>query len=387
MNESDFDYVDDATVAIAADGAMAVAWADNASKDVLFQSYAADGSRELSVATNVSRSPEVFSWLPRVVVSKNQVFALWQEIVFSGGSHGGEVFFARSEDRGVTFSTPLNLSRSVGGDGKGRLTRQHWDNGSLDVIRDEAGVLLIAWTEYDGALWFSSSSDDGQSFRSPLRVGGSDEMPARGPALAGAAGQELYLVWASGETAKGVLLLARSRDGGRTFDAPRAVVRSAGHVDAPKIARDASGVVHLAYGERSNQAAASHIRYLRLRNAAQDIEAPRTLSTHAGALGASFPSLSLAASGQLAVVWLRHASASALPLGLELSASTDAGGSFSPPEPVPGTGDPARGVNGSRQGKLMRLLSANAAGTLAVASSTFREGVSSRIGVVRGQLR
>jgi hypothetical protein len=387
MNESNFDYVDDATVALAANGDMAVAWADNTRKDVFLQMYAADGSRPLPVATNVSNSPQIFSWLPRVVTHDNQVFVLWQEIVFSGGSHGGEIFFARSENRGASFSAPLNISRSVGGDGKGRLTREAWDNGSLDIVRDAAGVLLIAWTEYDGALWFSSSSDDGQSFAAPLRVGGTDEAPARGPSLAGTAAQELFLVWASGETAKSVLLLAMSRDGGKTFEAPRAVVRSGGHVDAPKIARDAAGVIHLAYGERPNATAASRIRYVRLRNAARDIEEPRTLSRQAGGLGASFPSLSLAASGQLAVAWLHHASASAPPLALELSVSSDGGGSFSPPELVPETGDRALAVIGSRQGKLMRLLSANATGTLAVANSTFREGMSSRVRVVRGHLR
>lgn len=387
MNESNFDYVDDATVALAANGDMAVAWADNTRKDVFLQMYAADGSRELPVATNVSNSPQIFSWLPRLVIHDNQVWVLWQEVVFSGGSHGGEIFFARSENRGASFSAPLNISRSVGGDGKGRLTRQIWDNGSLDIVRDAAGVLLIAWTEYDGALWFSSSSDDGRSFAAPLRVGGSDEAPARAPSLAGTVAQELYLVWASGETAKSLLLLAISRDGGKTFDAPRAVVRSDGHVDAPKIARDSRGVVHLAYGERPNDIAPSRIRYLRLRNAAQDVEEPRTLSRQAGGLGASFPSLSLASPGQIAVAWLHHASASAPPLGLELSVSSDDGGSFSPPQLVPETGDAALGVVGSRQGKLMRLLSANASGTLAVANSTFREGASSRIRVVRGHLR
>jgi hypothetical protein len=34
------------------------------------------------------------------------VYVLWQEIVFSGGSHGGEIFFARSRDGGQTWSAP-----------------------------------------------------------------------------------------------------------------------------------------------------------------------------------------------------------------------------------------------------------------------------------------
>ncbi len=60
---------------------------------------------------NISRSPRVISWLPRLAVSPtelDEVFILWQEIVFSGGSHGGEIFFARSFDGGASFSEPLN---------------------------------------------------------------------------------------------------------------------------------------------------------------------------------------------------------------------------------------------------------------------------------------
>lgn len=42
-----------------------------------------------------------------------EIAVLWQEFVFSGGSHGGEAFFSRSTDGGRTFSGPnrfLNAS-------------------------------------------------------------------------------------------------------------------------------------------------------------------------------------------------------------------------------------------------------------------------------------
>src|ERR671939_82717 len=82
---------------------------------------------------NVSRSPHTFSWLPRIAVSSadpRRVLVLWQEIIFSGGSHGGDILLARSEDGGRSFAPPLNLSNSRAGDGKGRLTRERWHNRS-----------------------------------------------------------------------------------------------------------------------------------------------------------------------------------------------------------------------------------------------------------------
>jgi hypothetical protein len=65
--------------------------------------------------------------------------------------------------------------------------------------------------------------------------------------------------------------------------------------------------------------------------------------------------------------------------------SDDGGRSFAAPTVVPGSADAARGVNGSRQGMLMRKLAVNGAGALAVVNSTFRRNEISRILLIRGQ--
>jgi hypothetical protein len=383
MNESDFDYVDDPTVAMKEDGSVGVAWCNNAQKDVFFQSYEREGRPRLPVPINVSRSPTVFSWLPRLLLAGEHVFLLWQEIVFSGGSHGGEIFFSRSNDAGQSFSAPLNLSRSIGGDGKGRLSEHHWDNGSLDLARGDDGKLFAAWTEYDGALWFSRSLDNGESFTTPVVVAGSDDQAARGPSLA-ATREALYLVWSAGEERSANIRLAVSRDAGQTFGPPRVVFSSAGRSDAPKIAVDAKGVLHLAY--TAEVSGASQVHYSRSKDADGVFEAPRQLPAHGGEQAASFPSLSLGAGGHVYVVWHHQASAGDGPRGLALSLSRDGGRQFTSAALVPGTGDPALGINGSRQGKLMRLMASNDAGALAVVNSSFREGESSRVRLILGRV-
>jgi hypothetical protein len=55
----------------------------------------------------VSKNPASFSWLPKIVMTSGDpqaIYVLWQEIIFSGGSHGGDILFARSTDDGRTFS-------------------------------------------------------------------------------------------------------------------------------------------------------------------------------------------------------------------------------------------------------------------------------------------
>lgn len=122
MNASQFLYIDDPTVAFGPNGETGLVWVDNARRDVVFQVLEADGSNRFPEAVNVSRTPKVFSWLPRFAFGEgDEVFVLWQEIVFAGGSHGGEIFFARSEDGGASFSQPINLSHTIGGAGKGRI--------------------------------------------------------------------------------------------------------------------------------------------------------------------------------------------------------------------------------------------------------------------------
>ncbi|MDB5746287.1 MAG: hypothetical protein JWP72_1135, partial [Massilia sp.] len=187
QNESRYDYVDDATVAFIGGGDLAVAWVDQRRKDVFIQKVGAADGRRVGPPGKVSRSPGTFSWHPRIAVAPGRtggVYVLWQEIIFSGGSHGGDILFARSGDGGVHFSEPVNLSRSRGGDGKGRLDRTTWSNGSHDLAVAANGDVLAAWTEYHGALWFARSRDGGASFTAPRKVAGDEARPARAPALA-----------------------------------------------------------------------------------------------------------------------------------------------------------------------------------------------------------
>lgn len=372
MNESRWDYVDDATVAIDERGGILVAWVDQARKDVLFQRLSADGTK-LGQAVNVSRSPAVFSWLPRIATdSKQGVFVLWQEIIFSGGSHGGDILFARSDDGGRNFSAPLNLSRSTAGDGKGRINKKRWHNGSLDLALGTDGALHVAWTEYEGTLWVRRSSDGGRTFSGRLRI--PDAKPARGPALALGPKGVVYLAWTVGDEAADIRV-ATSTDGGRSFNAPVIVHRSVGYSDAPKLAVGIDGALHVVYSERQR------ILYSRSTDGARSFAPPRDISeTNAG-----FPALSVDGKDNLFVLWERFTDHPVRPRGFALAVSTDGGDTFTPSVLVPDSAD--AGWNGSLQGLLMRKMAVNRDGALAIVNSAFQEGERSRVWLIRGQLR
>ena len=391
MNDSVFDFVDDPTVAIDAGGRVGVVWADHSRKNLFFQRYGPDGKALLDAPVNVSRSPRIFSWLPRLVLPAGDptaVHVLWQEIVFSGGSHGGEVFFARSADGGRTFSDPVNLSNSRAGDGKGRLTARHWHNGSLDLALGPQGHLHVAWTEYEGRLWYRRSTDGGASFSEPLPVaGGRGANPARGPALAVDDRGAVHLAWTVGEDAAADIRVATSRDGGRSFGDPRIVDTGSGHADAPKLAVDGRRTVHVVYAESpTGPSGRYHVRYSRRADGADAFEAPRAISAPPGAppAGAGFPALGLDGEERLYVIWELFPDDAGRPRGLGFTSSTDGGTTFAAASTVPGTGDPRDGFNGSQQGLLMRKLAVNRVGAIAVVNSTFRANEASRVRLLRG---
>jgi len=389
MNASEWYFVDDPTVGINQQGEIGVAWVDQDRHDIFFQVYEPDARPRFDEPVNISRSPNTFSWLPRLVMDSDEpdeVFVLWQEIIFSGGTHGGEIFFARSDDGGKHFSTPQNLSNTVAGAGKGRLREQIWYNGSLDLAGGAEGDLYAAWTVYEGGLFFSRSVDGGNSFQEPLKIAGAKgDLPARGPSLA-VFQQEIRLVWAVGEDKEGDLHFSMSGDAGKTFSPPQTLFATDGYSEAPKITADSNGTFHLVFAESPmGPLQQYHVRYSRSTGETGGFTEPETISDGHSRKFASvgFPYLDLDGQGTLFVMWEIFPEGGIRPESLGFTFSQD-GKSFAPPMVVPGTLDPEQGFNGSQQGLYMAKLAAGPSGELAVVNSTFKPKESSRIWLIRG---
>lgn len=377
QNDSRYDYVDDGTAVFLPGGALAVAWVDQRRKEVLVQLRDADG-RPRGDPVGVSRSPATFSWMPRLAAggpdTPDTLYVLWQEIVFSGGSHGGDILFARSRDSGRSFSAPLNLSDSRGGDGKGRLSRDVWSNGSLDIAAGPDGSVLAAWTDYEGVLWLARSRDGGRGFLPARRIAGTAALPARGPALAAGANGAVHLAWTVGEDADADIRIAASSDGGASFGEPARVGAPGARADAPRLALDGRGRLHLAYMESAGKGPAA-IRYARA-DKAPAFGASRTLSGPGE--DATAPQLAVDGRGRVHLVWepaarsgLRHV--------------VDAGAGFGPPALIPGSVD-LGGRNGGQQGILGSKLAAGADGAVAVVNSSLVPGQRSRVWLMRTAL-
>ena len=421
MNDSEFHFVDDPSLDIAGDGSVALTWVHQSDKDIYFNWYDGDGL-SFGEAVNVSSSPDIFSWLPRVAVSPtndDHIFILWQEIIFSGGSHGGEILFARSTDRGRSFREPVNLSNTTAGAGKGRLTFLRWDNGSLDLAVDSDGNIYVVWTEYEGKLRISRSVDNGASFSDPVTVAGDDDTPACGPSLAVDPDGIVHLVWTVGEDQAGDIYYTRSVNDDRNaetlrFEDPRAIVETDGHSEAPKMVSDSQGHLHMVHAESPDGLFQKyHVYYSKMnpniaesknwgeaqQNRTQQsggninpanqslLSGPVRISDpHPGNFeSANYPDLALDAQDNLYVLWELFPDHRTRPQGLGFTASYNRGRSFTTPLQIPGTSETADGHNGSRQGLLMNKLAVSPNGDISVVNSTFSEGETSTIRLIRGR--
>ena len=382
-------------MALAPNGTAAVAWVDQARKSVLFQRISPQGQPQLPAPVDVSRQPATFSWLPRVALAPDApqlVYVLWQEIIFSGGSHGGEIMLARSLDGGASFGPAVNLSGgSRAGDGKGRLTTGVWDNGSLDLLAAPDGQVFAAWTEYEGAVWLTPRADSGARFSAPRRLaGGEGARAARAPALALAPDGSVFLAWSDGEAPGADIRLARAGAGTARFGPARMAVGGPAYDDAPRLAVDRDGVLHLAYAQRTpGSFAPAEVRYRRSFDAGHSFEPPRVLSRPLPRArpAAGYPQLGLDARGHVLACWeLFEDAAGARPRGLGYALSGDSGQRFGQALRVPGSQDPQGGLNGSSQGLLARKLSVNEAGDVALATSALRQGSHSRVWLLRARL-
>ncbi|HXH74128.1 MAG TPA: sialidase family protein [Bacteriovoracaceae bacterium] len=384
QNESIYDYVDDATVALS-ENTINVAWVDQKMKDVFFQQVAPDGLHKLGNPINISQSPTTFSWIPRIVVAPNvpeRILVVWQEIIFSGGSHGGDIMYASSIDNGKTFSRPVNLSRSIGGDGKGRINEEIWTNGSYDIVAGNNGKIVIAWTEYNGPLWVSTSSNYGTSFSKPRIIAGHPgALPARAPALALNAKNEVFLAWTKGEEAKADIMIQKSKNGGTHFESAKIIAKTNGYSDSPEISFDSEGTLHVVFAESMGGPFDQFtVLYSRSKDDAQTFELTKVISNPApdSIVSSRYPDLSL--SGRhIYVSWELYHDVKSDSSGLGMAISSDAGQNFSAPSIIPGSKDPEGGTNGSHQGLLNSKLASNTSGLVSIVNSSLKLNKHSRI--------
>ncbi|MDE1765212.1 MAG: PEFG-CTERM sorting domain-containing protein [Thaumarchaeota archaeon] len=170
-------------------------------------------------AINVS-SPGGNSTIPQLAVSGNNVYLGW--VNNAAGRFGA--MFAKSDNGGSTFGKEADLG-TIGG--------------APDNIRilGSQGNVYAVWQSYSAnksSIAFAKSSDNGTTFRPPVRV--SDPSKDSAFPQISAYGNNVYIAWLERTTGDVTnVLFAKSSDGGATFGTPIAITSHNGTSGIPKI--------------------------------------------------------------------------------------------------------------------------------------------------------
>jgi len=236
-------------IAVDASGNINVAWLDSSPGPLaaaVFYSRSSDGGLTFSTPLTISHSGSG-AFNPGIAAGPNgNVYIIWIER--SPGSSSIGVFFSRSIDGGTTFSAPQAIS-NAGADA--RLGQ---------MIVDARGNIHVLWTDNSPgnyAGFFSHSSDGGATFSAPLNLSNDTTVSSFNPnaQIAGDSSGAINVVWTENGgpfTAPfASLLFSRSVDGGNTFSTPLTLDTQTGDpfhpvgMPASGLAVDANGNINL----------------------------------------------------------------------------------------------------------------------------------------------
>ena len=140
---------------------------------------------------------------PRLAASGNNVYAVWEE------SHDGinVIIFAKSSDRGNTFSKPVNLTSGVGVDS---------ETPSIGAFGNN---VYVVWTDNSPGnfnIFFVNSTDDGNTFSKPVNLS-NDLGISYFPRIAIGGNNSVYVVWTDNSLGNYNILFTKSVNGGGEF--------------------------------------------------------------------------------------------------------------------------------------------------------------------------
>ena len=180
-----------------------VAWNEGTFTTDIFFAKSTDYGRSFSDPINVSRSNGT-SLDAGIALSKGKVHIIWTESV----SENSNIFYAKSEDEGITFGNPTNLSNSKG---KSNIVRDT----EIAAFKDNIYVVWYDDSAGNYDVFFARSTDNEMTFNQPINLSqnsGKSEL-----AQIAISEENVYVIWNDYTTGNADIFLRKSHDGGETF--------------------------------------------------------------------------------------------------------------------------------------------------------------------------
>jgi hypothetical protein len=188
-----------------------VVWQESVTKSLPEHNYdiffikSEDKGKTFSMPINLSNNTE-FSERPQIAVSNNSVFIVWADTV---NSNNKQIMFTKSEDNGTTFSKVINLSNN--------LKNSH----NQEISASDKNVYVI-WRESDqnntdsnkDSIIFKNSIDNGNTFQTSKELikNTNDAFPK-----INSYDNNVYIVWNNENKKSSGLFFLKSSDKGNNF--------------------------------------------------------------------------------------------------------------------------------------------------------------------------
>jgi len=170
--------------------------------DVFF-SKSSDYGKSFSKPINLSNS-SLNTVDSAIGVFENNFYVVWNDMTKSSTN----IFFSKSGDNGETFGKPINLSNTSGTPIINR-------DSSLAV---SDGIIFLVWydeSEKENYIYFTKSADEGLTFSTPINLSQSNAKSKF--AQVAANGKNVYVLWQDSSQGNSEILLRESTDYGATF--------------------------------------------------------------------------------------------------------------------------------------------------------------------------
>jgi hypothetical protein len=187
-----------------------VVWEESVSKDLPEHNYdiffikSNDKGKTFSMPINLSNNTE-FSERPQIAVSENGIFVIWADEI---DKNNKEIMFTKSLDNGATFSKVINISNTL-------------KNSNRQEISAYNQNVYIVWQDTEqnnntnSSIMFKSSIDGGNTFNNSIELMNNtdDSFPK-----ISSYGNYVYVVWNNENKENSGLFFVRSSNQGDNFE-------------------------------------------------------------------------------------------------------------------------------------------------------------------------
>lgn len=326
---------------VAQNGNVYVVWSDQASactasgcnKDVFF-SRSTDHGGTFSAPLNLSNNGS----------SGNPVIALDAQgqinVIWCGGGH---LFFTHSADAGATFSSPLNIA------GVTNASLAFSAAGYHPLVIDGAGNINVVWSDANTSqIFFARSTNAGISFSTPLNIS-NYASGASSPTMALDAGGGIDVVWQGSVAGHNPydLFFTRSTDAGASFSVAKDVSNTPSGAFFDQIAADPAGNIDIAWNSNCPSPSfcsvvSSDVFFSQSKDGGATFSAPVQITNTQGQAAISRVLLAIDFTGNVDLAWPQVAGGSNAAFFSRMNAGTAA---FSSPRQIASSFPAAMGLD------------------------------------------